>query len=111
MRLHARPVGRSFARLLALADQPLRTVVVVGERDDPAVLALRRLALRQGRRDTLVIGLPPDAPPALAAWTGLAGKAPAGRSARAYVCAGASCLPPASSPERLARALAETAPA
>jgi uncharacterized protein YyaL (SSP411 family) len=83
----------------ALLADPVQ-VVLMGEADDPALVALRRTALGAAAPDPIVLTVPPGAE--LAADHPAAGKTLIDTRATAYVCLGRACLPPVTAPEHLA---------
>ena len=96
--------GTTLLRALDWYLNPAAHVVVVGNPNDPAVAAMRRVArttYRPRKVITLLTASTHDArlPTHLRAM--MDGKAP-----RAYVCAGLQCGPPADSPDALAHTIA-----
>jgi hypothetical protein len=91
-----------FGRMLAAADRALGEpldVVVAGEGDDPAAIALRRAAAGPYAPDLVIAPLPGGSP--LARWPLFEGKLPRGGSPTAYVCRGYACDEPTGEPDRV----------
>ena len=98
------PTG--FGRYLAAAEfalAPVRSIVVVGERADPATQALLAEALRPFLSSTVVLAQQPSDPPL--ATPLLDGRIDAAAPPTAYVCEGLVCQLPARTPEELRRQL------
>jgi len=109
LRAHAFPVERvpeaypTLARAAALAERGVSVAVVVGAGGDPATRALAGRARRVLAPEDAVVVVAPGAPPPAGLDPGwLAGRAPAGGRATAWVCRGTSCSLPVTDPEALA---------